>query len=448
MAVESHLPFGGESESSQDEAGFEPAKSRRKSRRERRAERIRNHALEPHTIWMRSDPDHLQPPKPENPAPEKSAESRPEAKPAASRQQESPKNRQASERRREAAPDSADPVTAAAKHEASSEVAMPAPQKRGTSARKSPQPESLAELLKLQELPSLDIHPRHFYSEPEVRQKGATQAEHDILPSMRPDGEAEKPAERPKDPPKKTEQHRRAEAPVAETHKSAATAEANAPAQKENPREKAEREAPQPATAEREEQLRAGEQLQQIAEQTAQRAAELADRHRSEAVAEAFREGSEANVRMDKVELLSLAESIRVEGISVSEMFRAGRLDEDGLRRVVVEFLRGHDIRKLVAEEVLRVQMKFERDPQLRNTSVANQPGAAKRAATGAKLQAKKVLNPKTVRHNADRLADHLANGLDRLFEAAEDHPREVKMAATALAVVIYFVVLIAIIKS
>jgi len=439
MTVESHLPLGGETESQQDETEFEPAKPRRKSRRERRPERTRVHehvpVLGPHTIWTREDPNHLQPLETDIPAPEhasaapntvvaahgelktaKSAEhthdhGRKEHAVEASRDTKPVSKKQHEEKVRSEAP--APDITSIIPPE----TTMPAPQKRESAARKDPQPESLAELLKLQELPKLNIQRRNFYTEPEVRQPNATETEHDILPSTRQEGQ-------PADSIANQEQM-------------------------------------QPAAGEASgsiEYLHTGEQLQHRAEETARRAAELADKdaqRRTTAAPEmpSAMEGrrsaaNEIDVHLGQADLLVLGDSIRVDGISVSEMFRAGRLDEDGLRRIVAAFLRGYDAQRIVAEEVLRVQMKFERDPQLRSTRVAGRPDTAKRSTSRARTQAKKVLDPKRAMYHADHLADRLASGLDRIAESAEGQPNIGKTIGITLAVIIYFIILILIIKS
>ena len=282
-----------------------------------------------------------------------------------------------------------------------------------------------------QALPRLDIRPRHFYTEPEVRQPHGAEEEHDILPSTT----------------KREEQASQPETPPAAEHAK-----------------------PEPA----ERFARAGEQLQEIAEQKAQRAAELerkhqiteeaqeeahekvqAERHESEPRHEinesmsAVVEGAfESNTRMGHEELLALGESIRIEDVSIAEMFLAGRLDEEGLRRIVVEFLRGQRIEKTVAEEVLRQQMRYERDPQLRQVPVAIHDEAVKRAHSSMDGQQRRVFSTRNVRRQADRIADSLAEGIDRAVEAAENNPNLAKTVGGTLAVIIYFVVLILIIRS
>lgn len=235
-----------------------------------------------------------------------------------------------------------------------------------------------------------------------------------------------------------------------------------------------------------------GEQLSQVAKQTAARAAEFSARHKPEEAenkketgvkAETTTESqakhesksepeaphytaehqsateaqatSEHDTGMSREDMLALAASIRLEGVSIEEMYKAKRIDEEGLRRIVVAFLRGEDVHKLVASEVIRYQMRFERDPQLRATSVTAAPQApevkprrTKQVAVRAKTHAKTALDPKRMKHGANRLADRLIDGVDRTREYASTHPATAKNAAIATAVVVYFIILIAIIRA
>lgn len=237
--------------------------------------------------------------------------------------------------------------------------------------------------------------------------------------------------------------------------------------------------------------LHIGEQLRRVAEQTAARAAELSARNQPEkekenastkpektakpaaetsiketqpkqekiqpTTPEARPEAAEHAGGIAREELMALAASIRVEGVSIEEMFKAKRIDEEGLRRIVVAFLRGEDIRRLVADEVIRQQMRFERDPQLRDTSLtgstASHKSSAKsqrtrRVATRAKTHAKAALDPVRLRHNANRLSNRILDGVDRTRDLATEHPSGAKTAAAATAVLVYFIILIAIIRA
>jgi hypothetical protein len=92
--------------------------------------------------------------------------------------------------------------------------------------------------------------------------------------------------------------------------------------------------------------------------------------------------------------------------------------------------------------------MRFERDPQLRQvplTATQNAPTSQMQATRG---QQRKVFTTKTMRRQADRIADRLAVGIDRTVEAAENNPNIFKTFGIIVAVIAYFVVLILIIRS
>jgi hypothetical protein len=161
-------------------------------------------------------------------------------------------------------------------------------------------------------------------------------------------------------------------------------------------------------------------------------------------------ERSEQNQNsMDRSELLTLAGSIRIDGVSVKEMFSARRIDEQGLRRIVVEFLRGRDVRKILTQEIIREQLKFERDPQLRHPRRFAGGGKAATKAVGAVAgRAKKVADPQRAKHHAKRLGVNLMDGFDEAKEVIDAHPQIFKAGGGIAAVVIYTTILILLIKS
>lgn len=432
MTMESRPAVDGEPKSPRAGDEFESSKEARKRRRkDRRADNERAHerahaALEPLTIWVRTDPNRLQHPdqpakeiaeKPKVEAREKSA-SKAEPKP---RKQELKAEQRKVEVKAEANP--ARQERAQAKEvKAEDAVAIPEPEALKPNAQKQEevmQP-STQEMPVFQDLPRLEIRPRHFYTEPEVRQPGATEIEHDILPSLNGPGES-KPAETQTAP---------------------------------NPEIVREDKVPSPA-----------ERLQELAAQKARRAEELEQKNLDEPepvesqqvqpraeISEHVRamtgEKLESNINMDLGELLDVAESVHIEGVSVAEMFRVERIDEEGLRRIISDFLRGQRIERVVTEEVLRQQMRFERDPQLRQIPLTATQSAPTSQMQPVRGQQRKVFTAKTMRRQADRIADRLAEGIDRTVEAAENNPNIFKTFGTIVAVIAYFVVLILIIRS
>jgi hypothetical protein len=91
----------------------------------------------------------------------------------------------------------------------------------------------------------------------------------------------------------------------------------------------------------------------------------ISERYKQEAVANIVPFNKRAEQFTDD-ELMMTAEKIKVEGVSLKEMTELGRLDEKSLRRVVDEFLQGGDVSRAVAKEVKEKELKYERDPTMR----------------------------------------------------------------------------------
>lgn len=437
MVLESHPAFNGESKTHHAGGGFEtPKETKRRRRRERRPERDRSqeraHApLEPLTIWVRSDPNRLQ--HPDEPRKEKPEEQKAHIHESRDQKAETKKTekKQPNKHPEETAivkepKKELEPPAAALAPDPRMEGAIPAPAVPKPERQKpEPKQQAAEDMPAFQELPRLDIRPRHFYTEPEVRQPHTTETEHDILPAAQPEGSK---AEPPKQP---------------DTEKQPA---------------------PQPAP--KSETLpQTGAQLQELAERNARRAAELLEKNQeapelpapqkapqpaelNEHVRAISGERYEADIQMGRDELLEVGDSIRIEGVSVSEMYRGERIDDEGLRRIIVEFLRGQRIEKIISEEVLRQQMRFERDPQLRQLPVTSAQDGATRSQAAASAKQRKAFNTQNMRRQADRIADRLAGGIDRAVETAENNPNAFKTIGGILAVIVYFVILILIIRS
>lgn len=83
--------------------------------------------------------------------------------------------------------------------------------------------------------------------------------------------------------------------------------------------------------------------------------------HVSSASTESAPEKLTANIDTVSVpQLLEIARSISYEGVSVKQMFEAGRLDSVGLRRVVREYLRGGDYDHVLSRELKGVEYAHE----------------------------------------------------------------------------------------
>ncbi len=437
MTMESHPAIDGEPKSSRTGGESEASKeSKKRRRKERRADKERTHerahaALEPLTIWVRTDPNRLQHPEEfskeiakkskaaihENTDPKVEIKTQKlEVKPEERKLEIPAESMMAEQDQKPVKQVNVEDLIPKAE-----EVAIiPEPVMHKSASQKteavSPYTQEMPEL---QDLPRLEIRPRHFYTEPEIRQPGTTEAEHDILPPL-----------------KSSDMSRPAEKPASE--QGAVTAEKV---------------------------LSPAEQLQELAEQKTRRAEELERKNREEPAhpeirtskpkaevsehVQAIIDGKfESNTTMKLEELLEVADSVHVDGVSISEMFRAGRLDEEGLRRIMSDFLRGHRIERVVAEEILRQQLRFERDPQLRQIPLTAMQDDLGSRSQSERAQQRKVFNKQTMRRQADRIADRLAEGIDRTVEAAENNPNMLKTFGAIVAVIAYFVVLILIIRS
>lgn len=94
-----------------------------------------------------------------------------------------------------------------------------------------------------------------------------------------------------------------------------------------------------------------------------------------------------AVAEMSRQELLNESANIRVGESNLRRVYDARLVDESGLRRLVQEYKAGHDMRRVLAREFLIKELRFERDPQLRQ-AVLNDPagmkgsGASRQSAT------------------------------------------------------------------
>ncbi len=95
---------------------------------------------------------------------------------------------------------------------------------------------------------------------------------------------------------------------------------------------------------------------------------------------------------MSRSELVKIAKGVKIDGVRLSEVFDAKRIDQEGLRAIVETFLRGGDVRKQLMEELVAKEQSFERDPHLRHqrSTKRQKPSRlgvlATTAATGAKV--------------------------------------------------------------
>jgi hypothetical protein len=151
--------------------------------------------------------------------------------------------------------------------------------------------------------------------------------------------------------------------------------------------------------------------------------------------------------QMQRQEMLTMSETIRIDGVSVHEMFLANRIDEEGLRRVVTEYLRGGDVQKVIMSEVIRQQIKFERDPQLRSIPVKIPDAPQKRKPSRAKQRAKSVFDVQRTVERTERLADLAQKEVTRARRYFRTNPRATTIASVVAIAVIYTLIFIIVLR-
>ncbi len=107
--------------------------------------------------------------------------------------------------------------------------------------------------------------------------------------------------------------------------------------------------------------------------------AERPDRHQEAA-------GQKLNDRqvdtMSRAELLKLSEKVRVEGTDLRRVYETHLIGEQGLRRLVGEYMRGGDVQRLLRSELSEHERDFERDPILRDRTKASGDTASSETLT------------------------------------------------------------------
>ncbi len=89
---------------------------------------------------------------------------------------------------------------------------------------------------------------------------------------------------------------------------------------------------------------------------------------------------------LSRSELLQLSEQVIVEATTLRQIYESHLIGERGLRRLLVEHLRGGDVKRLLRRELVEHEIDFERDPIMRDRAkAAMQGGGAK--ALNAMLQ-------------------------------------------------------------
>lgn len=144
---------------------------------------------------------------------------------------------------------------------------------------------------------------------------------------------------------------------------------------------------------------------------------------------------------LQATDLTELAQNIRIDGVSLQEMYTAKRIDEEGLRRIVAEYLRGGDVRKMIASEVMRQQVKYERDPQLRGVPVVPAAIPVKEHAPRKPIRSRIDLE-KTI-DRTEKLAEFTQQGFSRARHYFRTNPHATTVYSIVAITVIYSLILI-----
>jgi hypothetical protein len=73
---------------------------------------------------------------------------------------------------------------------------------------------------------------------------------------------------------------------------------------------------------------------------------------------------------MNRADLLDLSGSIEIDSSNLRRIYETKLIGENGLRRLIKEYLKGGDLKKLLRQEIFEREMDFERDPAMRDIEV------------------------------------------------------------------------------
>ncbi|HEY1645761.1 MAG TPA: hypothetical protein VGF75_05320 [Candidatus Saccharimonadales bacterium] len=80
---------------------------------------------------------------------------------------------------------------------------------------------------------------------------------------------------------------------------------------------------------------------------------------------------------MKHTELLGVAQTIEIDNSNLKQIYEAHLVGEQGLRRIIAEYLRGGNFKKVLKREIIEREKDFERDPNLRDQA-STQPVATR----------------------------------------------------------------------
>lgn len=164
-------------------------------------------------------------------------------------------------------------------------------------------------------------------------------------------------------------------------------------------------------------------------------------RQAAEKTAEApVRQVTERRVEtMSRSELMSLSEKIMIEESSLRQIYETKLIGEKGLRRIVAEYLRGGDVKKVLRQEIIEREIDFERDPILRDmapTSIGGGGAGGGRAVLEQMLAKAKVPGTDAAEEAAYFKARAQFESEQRQHQQKQRHLIDTAMVSTILILV------------
>lgn len=146
--------------------------------------------------------------------------------------------------------------------------------------------------------------------------------------------------------------------------------------------------------------------------------------------------GSRSEHALDRKEAIRLAKVIKIDGIRLKDIFNAKRIDEAGLFAVVETYLRGGDVKKQLAHEVVNKEKSFERDPLNRQRSSGQVAAAISKASDIAKEQGAKLAG--LSQGGAKKAGEALSDGTKQAQKKIINDSDSSAWLAITLIVIIY----------
>lgn len=122
--------------------------------------------------------------------------------------------------------------------------------------------------------------------------------------------------------------------------------------------------------------------------------------------------GVRSETAIGKGELMEMAKTIKIDGVPLRDIYESKQIDEEGLRAVVETYLRGGDVQKQLAREVIEKQKSFERDPLNRKRSRGQVRQALSQASS--RIVGKTVEVAKTSQQAASKAGKSLKSGAQK----------------------------------